>query len=148
MRCVAGYRWNVQRLQNMGVLDVWYLHAYPGRKNPLVETGSKAEAVFAKAMVKAMQQTNATLLGKTAERSVDGAWRLKEDPPVLMRVDRVTREKAIEGLNAYAPSLSLERRYLFSRYHVVDVGRRVVGVGSIGSWVGHRSMAAPFMFDR
>src|SRR5215472_1528149 len=33
-RCVQGYRFNLMRLQQMGVLDVWYLHAYPGRFNP------------------------------------------------------------------------------------------------------------------
>jgi Uncharacterized protein conserved in bacteria (DUF2252) len=32
-RCVVGYRFNVGRLQHMGVLDVWYLHAYPGKEN-------------------------------------------------------------------------------------------------------------------
>ena len=31
-RSVAGYRFNVRRLEDMGVLDVWYLHAYPGRE--------------------------------------------------------------------------------------------------------------------
>jgi uncharacterized protein (DUF2252 family) len=32
-RCVKGYRFNTHRLQNKGVLDIWYLHAYPGRKS-------------------------------------------------------------------------------------------------------------------
>jgi uncharacterized protein (DUF2252 family) len=97
-----------------------------------VEADPKAEAVFAKAVAKAMQQTNATLLTKMAERTVDGAWRLRDDPPLLTRVDQTTRENVIAGLNAYAYSLSLERRYLLSRYHVADVGHRVVGVGSVG----------------
>jgi len=32
MRGVEGYRLNITRLQVMGVLDVWYLHAYPGQR--------------------------------------------------------------------------------------------------------------------
>jgi uncharacterized protein (DUF2252 family) len=133
MRCVAGYRFNVSRLQSMGVLDTWYLHAYPGRQNPLVKADSKSRAVFKKAVSNASRQTNATLLTKTAERSVDGSWHLLHTPPVLTRIDDGTREKIIEGLTEYSESLSRERRYMLRRYHVVDVAHRVVGVGSVGT---------------
>ena len=121
MRAVEGYRFNITRLQNMAVLDVWYLHAYPDRKNPLVQIDAKSSAVLAKCVAKAKQQTNATLLTKISERGVSGGWRLREDPPVLAHVDEATREKIIDGLNEYAESLSLERRYMLSRYHVADV---------------------------
>jgi uncharacterized protein (DUF2252 family) len=133
MRCVTGYRENLQRLKSMGVLDVWYLHAYPGRKNPLIQMDPKAGAVVKKSIDKATQQTNASLLTKIAERGVNGAWRLREAPPVLTHVDQATREKIIDGLNAYADTLTRERRYMLGRYHVVDVGHRVVGVGSVGT---------------
>lgn len=131
-KCVAGYRFNLNRLQSMGVLDVWYLHAYPGRHNPLVKPDPKSRAVFKKAVAIASSQTNATLLLKTAERAMDGTWHLLHTPPVLTRVDEQTREKVIDGLNAYADSLNRERRYMLSRYHIVDVAHRVVGVGSVG----------------
>lgn len=133
LRCVEGYRWNANRLQNMGVLDTWYLHAYPGRQSPLVKIDPKAMAVFKKAVDKALTQTNGTLLTKTAERKVDGAWRLREDPPVLTRIDGATREKVIDALNEYSETLTPERRYMLSRYHIVDVVHRVVGVGSVGT---------------
>jgi len=133
MRAVAGYRFNIDRLRNMGVLDVWYLHAYPDRESPLYKMDSKTSAVIAKCVAKAKQQTNATLLTKISERGVSGGWRLREDPPVLTHVDDATREKIIDGLNEYAESLSLERRYMLSRYHVVDVAHRIVGVGSVGT---------------
>ena len=37
----------------------------------------------------------------------------------------------------YRESLTDERRFLFDRFRVVDVARRVVGVGSVGTrcWV-------------
>ena len=133
MRAVEGYRFNIQRLQNMSVLDIWYLHAYPDRKHPLFEMDAKSSAVIAKSVAKARKQTNATLLTKISERGVAGGWRLREDPPVLTHVDQATREKIIDGLNEYAESLPLERRYMLSRYHVVDVAHRIVGVGSVGT---------------
>ncbi len=133
LRCVQGYCWNVERLQGMGILDIWYLHAYPGRKNLLLQIDPKAEAVVKKSVAKAVQQTNANLLMKICERGVNGAWRLREDPPLLTRIDQATKEKIIDGLNAYADTLTRERRFMLSRYHVVDVGHRVVGVGSVGT---------------
>jgi len=33
--CVSGYRDNARRLQEMPILDVWYLHHYPGKTNPV-----------------------------------------------------------------------------------------------------------------
>jgi uncharacterized protein (DUF2252 family) len=133
MRCVDGYRFNLNRLQSMGILDVWYLHAYPGRQNPLVKADAKSRAVFKKALATAATQTNQTLLAKTAVRAVNGSWKLLQSPPVLTPVSDDIREKVIDGLNAYSDSLNRERRYMLSRYHVVDVVHRVVGVGSVGT---------------
>ena len=133
LRCVAGYRWNIERLQNMGVLDVWYLHAYPDREHPLFDIDAKSDAVARKCAAKALTQTNATLLTKVAQREVNGRWRFREEPPVLTRVDDATRERIIDGLNLYSRSLPPERAYMLSHYHVVDVAHRVVGVGSVGT---------------
>jgi uncharacterized protein (DUF2252 family) len=133
MSCVQGYRFNLDRLKSMGVLDIWYLHAYPGRENPLVHADDKARAVFTKAAAKAMRETNLRLLQKSAAQSANGTWSLREDPPILTRVSEKTRQSVLEGLNQYKDTLTRERRYMLSRYHVADVAHRVVGVGSVGT---------------
>ena len=48
-------------------------------------------------------------------------------------MDAATREAVITGLEHYAETLPRERRFMLSRYHVVDVAHRVVGVGSVGT---------------
>jgi len=133
MTAVKGYRENMRRTQSMGVLDVWYLHAYPENENPIIQRDAKTSAVIKKCLAKAKSQTNATLLAKTAERSTNGGWRLREDPPILTRVDDDTREKVILGLEEYTQGLPAERRFMLRRYNVADVGHRVVGVGSVGT---------------
>jgi uncharacterized protein (DUF2252 family) len=133
MRAVAGYRWNLDQLESKGVLDVWYLHAYPDSRNPLIKRDPKSDAVISKCVAKAKTQTNATLLKKTAERSANGGWQLGEDPPILTHVDDETREKVTLGLEEYARSLTPERAFMLNRYHVADVCHRVVGVGSVGT---------------
>jgi uncharacterized protein (DUF2252 family) len=132
-RCVLGYRFNANRLQSMGVLEVWYLHAYPGRDNPIAKPDPKSRAVFAKTLAKALRTDNRTLLPKVAEKGDNGDWRFRNDPPVLTQVSAATKEKVIRALNQYALTLSRERRLMLNRYHVADVAYRVVGVGSVGT---------------
>lgn len=133
VRCVEGYRGNLNNLQSQGILDVWYRHAYPGRKNPLIKADPKTDAVVRKSVAKAMRKTNIDLLRKIGQRDVTGSWMLREDPPILTHIPDKLRTQVIEGLNAYADTLNPERRYLLGRYHIVDVVHRVVGVGSVGT---------------
>jgi uncharacterized protein (DUF2252 family) len=129
---VEGYRSNISRLENMGVLDVWYLHYYPGRTNPLTKMNPKIKAVFAKTLAKAMDTDNRALLPKVAERTASGRWRFKQEPPVLTPAHE-SKEKIIDALKRYARTLPAERRFMLSRYHVVAAAHRVVGVGSVGT---------------
>jgi uncharacterized protein (DUF2252 family) len=132
-RCVEGYRLNVSRLQHMGVLDVWYLHAYPGQESQFAKPDPKSKAVVKKTLAKAMHTDNRTLLPKVAERRRNGDWRFRDDPPVLTRVKPSTKAKVIESLNRYSHTLPRERRLMLKRYYLADVAHRVVGVGSVGT---------------
>lgn len=132
-RCVEGYRFNARRLQSMGVLDIWYLHAYPGRNNPIAKADPKSKAVIRKTLSKALHTDNRALLPKVADREAEGLWTFRDTPPVLTRVDKTTRQKVIDSLDSYSTTLSRERRIMLNRYHVVDVAHRVVGVGSVGT---------------
>jgi uncharacterized protein (DUF2252 family) len=132
-RSVNGYRSNMRRLQSMGVLETWYLHAYPERDNPLRKMDDKSKAVARKATENAALQTNSLLLRKVANKQPDGSWRFREDPPVLTSVDAKTRKSVINALQDYATTLSRERAYMLSKYRIADVAHRVVGVGSVGT---------------
>lgn len=132
-RVVEGYRFNVLRLEQMGILDVWYLHAYPGRQNPIVKANAKIRAVLQKTLVKALHTDNRSLLPKVADRKKNGEWQFRNDPPVLRRVDSSTRRKVIAALDDYSTTLYRERKFMLSRYRVADVAHRVVGVGSVGT---------------
>ena len=134
MDCVRGYRTNAIRLESFGILDTWYLHAYPGRSNPLAKNvDPKAQAVLDKCLAKARRSDNHALLTKITERHTDGAWRFREDPPIMTKVSRKVREMVIDGLELASTTLLRERRVMLSRYHVADVCHRVVGVGSVGT---------------
>ena len=130
---VRGYQSNANRLHDMGILETWYLHAYPGRDNPLIKMDAKSKAVAGKVIAKAAAQTNLTLLSKVAKKERDGKWRFLEDPPVLTRVDKKTRDSLLQALEDYRATLPRERQFMFSRYRMVDAAHRVVGIGSVGT---------------
>jgi len=117
----------------MGLLEIWYLHAYPGRLGPLVKIDPKSEAVFKKVLAKALVTNNRALVPKVAQRRHDGSWMFREDPPVLTRVSTSTKAKVIDALNRYTSTLPRERGFMLSRYHIADVAHRLVGVGSVGT---------------
>jgi uncharacterized protein (DUF2252 family) len=132
-QAVMGYQDNMQRLESMGTLDIWYLHATPTRSNVLRKVPAKAQAVINKVCGKALQSDNATLLGKIAEKVEDGHWKFREDPPILTFVPTALRDQLITALERYAFTLPRERRHMLSKYRVMDVAHRVVGVGSVGT---------------
>ena len=79
----------------------------------------------------------------TAE--VDGEPRIVPDPPLVVRMeDLVEAERRPRYLGelqeifrAYRQTLQPDRRHLLEQYRVVDVARKVVGVGSVGTrcWI-------------
>jgi uncharacterized protein (DUF2252 family) len=131
---VKGYRWNLRRLETMPVLDLWAQHTLTNRLDGKdADLKKKTAAVLREAEDKARETNNASMLKNTAERDKNGCWRFKSLPPILTPVDDALREQIIDGLDAYLPTLPAERQYMLRRYHVVDVARRVSGVGSVGT---------------
>jgi uncharacterized protein (DUF2252 family) len=133
MQAVAGYQDNMARLEPMGTLDIWYLHASPGHANILRKIPPKAAAVMQKVIDKALQSDNHTLLKRVADKDAKGRWQFREDPPILTRVSSAIKNKLTTALEDYSLTLSRERRYMLSRYRIADVAHRVVGVGSVGT---------------
>ena len=132
-RAASGYRLNMSRLSTMGILDVWSISAHAERRPTAVTVPNKAWDVIQKVVAKAKRTTNASLLPKVAQRGQDGAWRFKEAPPILTRVDDLTRRRVIAALADYGEKLAPAYRSMLQRYRVADVAHRVVGVGSVGT---------------
>jgi len=129
-----GYQHTMIELAPEGPLDVWYRVARADRLDfSGIAIDAESQAVVRKAVEKARRRDNADLLARVGERRTDGGWRFKEEPPILTRVDDQTRLAVIGGLERYAETLPRERRFMLSRYYVVDVAHRVVGVGSVGT---------------
>jgi hypothetical protein len=71
---------------------------------------------------------------------VDGEPRFTANPPLLVPVADLPGAQTAAGLEDhlngivanYRRTLEWDRRFLISKYHVVDMARKVVGIGSVG----------------
>jgi uncharacterized protein (DUF2252 family) len=131
--CLRGYHWEVRRLERLGALAVWYMFLFTGRKGADIPLDARTRQIVREASERATGRTSLALLGQVASKGRDGVWRLRSIPPVQTRLPARVRKQVIDALGQYVYSLPRDRRYLLSRYHVVDVARHVVGVGSVGT---------------
>ncbi|MET9610645.1 DUF2252 domain-containing protein [Streptomyces sp. NPDC006512] len=126
----AAYRRNMRRLAGLGELAVWYERVDSAEVLPLVR-GRHRERV-AIALERARRRTSLQALDKLAE-TVDGRLRIRCDPPLLAPVDSFDEATVAQVFTDYRASLPEERRLLLDRFRRVDVARKVVGVGSVGT---------------
>ena len=123
----------------MGNLEVWYSSI--GEQGILDALSPEARKIAARIMAKARQRGHTQVLEKMAEL-VDDKQRIVEDAPLIVRethtaAGRPIKEALADTLNLYFDSLPDDRKSLLVRYRIVDVARKVVGVGSVGTrcWV-------------
>jgi uncharacterized protein (DUF2252 family) len=143
---VRSYRETIRRFATMARLDVWYQlldsNAILATWGP--DLGGAAMKRFQRTVGKA--ESKDRLKAKTKlTQVVDGELRFASDPPLLVPVrelfsdaDQQQLMTTIENaLRDYRTTLSLDRQHLMEGYRFVDLARKVVGVGSVGtrSWV-------------
>jgi uncharacterized protein (DUF2252 family) len=129
---VASYRNRMTEFSEMGELEVWYSRVSAEDFLGLI-TDSKTMGKAKKAVKKARGRHSLQALSKLTS-VVDGHRIIEDDPPLLVRVlDDDLRERISEILQMYKRTLQDDRRHLLDQYRFVDVARKVVGVGSVGT---------------
>ncbi|MER5810388.1 DUF2252 domain-containing protein [Streptomyces sp. NPDC002033] len=126
----ATYRRTLRRLAGLGELAVWYERVDSAEVLPLVRHRHRERV--AAALERARRRTSLQALGKLTE-VVDGRLRIRRDPPLLEPVGELDDATVRQVFADYRDSLPEERRELMDRFQVVDVARKVVGVGSVGT---------------
>ncbi|HQT38441.1 MAG TPA: DUF2252 domain-containing protein [Acidocella sp.] len=133
MAAVNGYRFSLNRLQSLPVLELWNRHTVPERMDQRqIKLDKKSAAIIRKSVAKARATNNATFLETAAERDSNGKWHIKLDAPITTAVEPALKTQIVAALHDYIETLAPERQYMIRRYHIVDIVRRVVGVGSVG----------------
>ncbi len=102
----------------------------------------RAGKVAEKTLEKAHTRDSLQALSKLADL-VDGQYRIVNQPPIVVPLRALEAAYGISGdetdqilrdqFRAYRATLQDDRRRLLERFEVVDVARKVVGVGSVGT---------------
>src|SRR5215217_3115904 len=133
----ASYRRRMAEFSEMGELEVWYSRVGEEEVRGLVsdaKTKKKTTKKIDKNVRKARDRDSLQALSKLT-RIVDGRRIIIDDPQLLVRVpdgDEL-RVQVNTILESYKRTLQDDRRHLLDRYRFVDVARKVVGVGSVGT---------------
>jgi uncharacterized protein (DUF2252 family) len=146
MQTVAGYREAMRGFAGMRALDVWYARAEVDELMAQIQgqINKSQRKRTEKTLAKARTRDSMTAFAKLT-RMVDGEPQIVADPPLIDRVSDLVSgregEAVIESLHAllrlYRASLQTDRRILLEEFRLVDLARKVVGVGSVGTraWI-------------
>jgi uncharacterized protein (DUF2252 family) len=129
----ASYRERMRDYAQMRALDIWYSHldAEVFVKEAKSQSSKNAWATMEK---KARSQTAEHVFPRMAAVK-NGRAQIVDHPPLVYhtRTSDLTRKNVTAMFHEYRATLPDERRVILDRYHVVDVARKVVGVGSVGT---------------
>ena len=140
------YREAIQEFARMRNIDIWYarldIEAAIDRLHGSV--GKKQLRQFQRSFDKARTKDSMRAFAKLTT-VIDGKRRIAGDPPLIVPMTDLVQPGESEQLDdyvrglirTYRRTLSGDRRRLLERFRYVDIARKVVGVGSVGTraWI-------------
>ena len=156
LEAARAYREAMAGFAQMGTMAIWYARldedelmtavrsaaAKASKTKKGRKAAKRAEKRAEKAATKARTHDSLQALSKLGEL-VDGHYRIVSQPPIVVPArdleatygfspDELQR-MIHQQFRAYRATLQDDRRHLLERFELVDVARKVVGVGSVGT---------------
>ncbi|WP_432056871.1 DUF2252 domain-containing protein [Streptomyces sp. bgisy022] len=144
--CVRAYRERMREFAGMRTLDIWYAQEDADHLRHLLAAQGRGDVEhrLGDAAARARTRTHARAFAKLTRVTAEGR-RITADPPLITPLRDLLTDPAEAGreeelrsvVDGYARTLPPERRHLLRHYRLVDMARKVVGVGSVGTrcWV-------------
>ena len=152
---VNAYRLAMANYAGMRTMDIWYdriseqdvMQAIATATESIKAAGDKKLAkTLSKGAMKTAQKAHSRdslqALSKLAAE-VDGEYRIVSQPPVVVLLEDAAKSIGIDAdqveelvhdqFRAYRETLQDDRQHLLERFELIDVARKVVGVGSVGT---------------
>jgi uncharacterized protein (DUF2252 family) len=140
------YRKAIQEFARMRNIDIWYarldIDAVIDRLRRSVD--KKQLRRFQRSLDKAKTKDSMRAFAKLTT-VIDGERRIVGDPPLVVRIDDLAAPEESDAVHrmvnelfrTYRQTLSGDRSKLLERFRFVDIARKVVGVGSVGTraWI-------------
>jgi uncharacterized protein (DUF2252 family) len=146
LTAAESYRAAMRAFAEQPHLDVWYAHLdieqtmNEFRSQVKAKRFAATQAMLAKARTKDSMQALSKLTGV-----VDGRRQIISEPPTIVPVEELFSDVQADALYSvlravlakYRRSVPSDRRHLLEQFTLVQVARKVVGVGSVGTraWI-------------
>ena len=146
LAAAESYRTAMRGFAEQPFLDVWYAHMNIEEAIGEFRSEVKAKRMrqSEKLMAKAHTRDSTQVLGKLTTMA-GGQRRIISQPPTIVPVEEVFSDVQADAiydqiravLGKYRRSLQSDRRHLLEQFTLVQVARKVVGVGSVGTraWI-------------
>ena len=129
-RAISDYRRVIGGTARLGTQDLW--RVVIDRGSPLVRQVGHDDPVFRRGFLVALRHQDRSTLPRLTE-VVGDHLRFAIRPPLLERLDAARHQQVVDALEDYVATTTVDVRTMLRSYHVVDVARKVVGVGSVGT---------------
>ncbi len=140
------YRTAMREFAAQAFMEVWYAHL--DIEPVIAEFRSQVKAKRFKLAEKLLAKAHTSDSTKALDKlttMVDGQRRIISDPPLIVPVEEVFADVQADAiyqllhtvLGKYRRTLQSDRRHLLEEFAMVQVARKVVGVGSVGTraWI-------------
>jgi len=146
LAAAEGYRTAMRQFAGQPFLAVWYAHLDIEHALGQFQSQMKKKRFKATRGLLAKAHTaDSTKAVRKLTAVADGRRQIISDPPMIMPVEEVFADVQAEAiyeqiravLGRYRRSLQSDRRHLLEQFTLVQVARKVVGVGSVGTraWI-------------
>jgi uncharacterized protein (DUF2252 family) len=139
---VRSYREAMRKFAGMPNLEVWYarLDAESIEAELRADHDEQQARAFERSVAKARTKNSMRALTKLTQ-NVDGEPRIASNPPLIVPLAELvapedfesTAHEVRELVRTYRRTLQRDRRELLETFRYVDLARKVVGVGSVGT---------------
>ena len=134
---MRSYREFIAETSELSPLDLYYYRFESEAVLDRLARHGKKHRDWKKGIIDKAARKNSLRAFNKLTDVVDGRRVIVPDPPVIVRLDEQLAEAESHEIAAffesYRETLPLDRRVLLDRFSVVDVARKVVGVGSVGT---------------
>jgi uncharacterized protein (DUF2252 family) len=130
---VREYRERMRAFAELATMDMW--HASITIDDVVAHFPKRYRVRVTRHLARVHRKTHARAVEKLTEM-VNGHHRFVVAPPIIVRFDDAgfDEDQAQGALDGYRASLSDDRRNVFDRFEIVDIARKAVGVGSVGTY--------------
>jgi uncharacterized protein (DUF2252 family) len=146
LAAAEGYRTAMRGFAEQPFLDVWYAHLDIERAIGEFRSQMKKKRLkAARGLLAKAHTADSTKAQRKLTTVADGRRRIISDPPMIAPIEEVFADVQADAIyeeirtvvGKYGRTLQSDRRHLLDQFSLVQVARKVVGVGSVGTraWI-------------